>query len=90
LIVGAQLVLAVVLVALFFYVGNVQEESRKADRLLITENCRRVEELKGVVRQIMVSVIAFNLADATPPSLRRAEAYQRIVDGELASRKCNH
>lgn len=59
-------------------------DSRKA----IVHNCREVEELRSVIREIMEAVIRFNIEDGTAGSLRRAEEYARIVEEKLMPVEC--
>jgi hypothetical protein len=59
------------------------------NRRAIIEGCLQREELRAVVREIMEAVIRFNLEDGSPAALRRAEAYQLLVETRLGAAECN-
>jgi hypothetical protein len=91
----AFIILALALTGSFIYTVRVASESREADRLFSTENrqaiiseCLEREDLKAVVREIMVNVIAFNERTGTPDALERAQVYRHIVSTRLTPESC--
>jgi hypothetical protein len=92
----AFVILALALTASFIYTVQVSSESREADRQFAAENrqaivreCLKREDLKSVVREIMINVIAFNERTGTPESLERARVYRIIVLSRLTAESCN-
>jgi hypothetical protein len=84
------------LIVLGLTIWRVDTNSEKADRALVEQNrlaiidgCLEVEKLRGVVREIMEAVIRFNIESGTAEALRRAEAYQHIVETRLGAAECN-
>jgi hypothetical protein len=92
----SQLVLALVLIGLFLYVGKVQADRLRGDTeitaddlFVIGENCRGLNEMRTVVRDILTETVHLNRTAGTVDGLRRATAYQRFIDDRLGPVECN-